>query len=115
MMKAAVSSSTPLRRPSASRRKVPPGGGVLASVKCAAARVALLATSECSELCSTTMLRSADTARSEERRVGKECVSTCRSRWSPYHLKKNKMNIKMRIIQILETENIYTIKKKNKN
>src|SRR3546814_2978699 len=28
-------------------------------------------------------LRSA--LRSEERRVGKECVSTCRSRWSPYH------------------------------
>src|SRR3546814_1740462 len=28
----------------------------------------------------------ADTGmRSEERRVGKECVSTCRSRWSPYH------------------------------
>src|SRR3546814_18949031 len=27
-------------------------------------------------------------ARSEERRVGKECVSTCRSRWSPYHSKK---------------------------
>src|SRR3546814_2259267 len=26
-----------------------------------------------------------DTDRSEERRVGKECVSTCRSRWSPYH------------------------------
>src|SRR3546814_19818840 len=26
--------------------------------------------------------------RSEERRVGKECVSTCRSRWSPYHSKK---------------------------
>src|SRR3546814_15647830 len=24
-------------------------------------------------------------ARSEERRGGKECVSTCRSRWSPYH------------------------------
>src|SRR3546814_9272336 len=24
-------------------------------------------------------------ASSEERRVGKECVSTCRSRWSPYH------------------------------
>src|SRR3546814_13261492 len=32
--------------------------------------------------------------RSEERRVGKECVSTCRSRWSPYHYKKNtKSNI----------------------
>src|SRR3546814_21021983 len=28
--------------------------------------------------------------RSEERRVGKECVSTCRSRWSPYHYKKTK-------------------------
>src|SRR3546814_11056448 len=26
-----------------------------------------------------------DPTRSEERRVGKECVSTCRSRWSPYH------------------------------
>src|SRR3546814_11138352 len=29
-------------------------------------------------------------ARSEERRVGKECVSTCRSRWSPYTDKKKK-------------------------
>src|SRR3546814_18364959 len=28
---------------------------------------------------------SEDPVRSEERRVGKECVSTCRSRWSPYH------------------------------
>src|SRR3546814_14064490 len=28
------------------------------------------------------------TVRSEERRVGKECVSTCRSRWSPSHYKK---------------------------
>src|SRR3546814_18395087 len=32
--------------------------------------------------------------RSEERRVGKECVSTCRSRWSPYHQKKNLKEIK---------------------
>src|SRR3546814_11107725 len=31
-------------------------------------------------------------ARSEERRVGKEGVSTCRSRWSPYHEKKNTDN-----------------------
>src|SRR3546814_18502692 len=32
--------------------------------------------------------------RSEERRVGKECVSTCRSRWSPYHYKKeNVINV----------------------
>src|SRR3546814_17533557 len=29
--------------------------------------------------------RDPDLRRSEERRVGKECVSTCRSRWSPYH------------------------------
>src|SRR3546814_13444028 len=29
-----------------------------------------------------------DLTRSEERRVGKECVSTCRSRWCPYHSKK---------------------------
>src|SRR3546814_6347441 len=28
---------------------------------------------------------SSSTARSEERRVGKKCVSTCRSRWSPDH------------------------------
>src|SRR3546814_12750492 len=33
--------------------------------------------------------------RSEERRVGKECVSTCRSRWSPYHYKKK--NTKQRL------------------
>src|SRR3546814_20996064 len=31
-----------------------------------------------------------DLRRSEERRVGKECVSTCRSRWSPYHTKKTR-------------------------
>src|SRR3546814_20134692 len=30
--------------------------------------------------------------RSEERRVGKECVSTCRSRWSAYHYKKKHHN-----------------------
>src|SRR3546814_21027449 len=34
-------------------------------------------------------------ARSEERRVGKECVSTCRSRWSPYHYKKNRNKTKV--------------------
>src|SRR3546814_14695400 len=32
--------------------------------------------------------------RSEERRVGKECVSTCRSRWSPSHSKKKQKNNK---------------------
>src|SRR3546814_17777718 len=34
--------------------------------------------------------------RSEERRVGKECVSTCRSRWSPYQY-KHKMHMKIKI------------------
>src|SRR3546814_14283687 len=33
--------------------------------------------------------------RSEERRVGKECVSTCRSRWSPYHSKKKNTSRKI--------------------
>src|SRR3546814_20463814 len=32
------------------------------------------------------------TNRSEERRVGKECVTTCRFRWSPYHYKKKHRN-----------------------
>src|SRR3546814_13198440 len=31
-----------------------------------------------------------DEMRSEESRVGKECESTCRSRWSPYHKNKKK-------------------------
>src|SRR3546814_9678932 len=31
------------------------------------------------------MDRVPDRQRSDERRVGKECVTTCRSRWSPYH------------------------------
>src|SRR3546814_12127526 len=39
------------------------------------------------ELLDLEMLQGIDqpSRRSEERRVGKECVSTCRSRWSPYH------------------------------
>src|SRR3546814_16561455 len=37
--------------------------------------------------------------RSEERRVGKECVSKCRSPWSPYHVKNKKHSL-------LETPNI---------
>src|SRR3546814_7517954 len=32
-----------------------------------------------------TLVADESAGRSEERRVGKECVSTCRSRWSPYH------------------------------
>src|SRR3546814_17591291 len=34
-------------------------------------------------------------ARSEERRVGNERVSTCRSRWSPYHYNKNQIHHKI--------------------
>src|SRR3546814_14292694 len=36
------------------------------------------------------------TFRSEERRVGNECVSTCRSRWSPYHSIQNTIKINYR-------------------
>src|SRR3546814_14190687 len=39
-------------------------------------------------------------ARSAERRVGKECVRTCRSRWSPYHSKKNNTNDQLRTSSI---------------
>src|SRR3546814_13166458 len=46
------------------------------SDQCAADRVLGLSSADC---------LARDDARSEERRVGKECVSTCRSRWSPYH------------------------------
>src|SRR3546814_15901225 len=44
-----------------------------------------------------------DQGRSEERRVGKECVSTCRSRWSPYHYKKK--NSKVTIMYYSKTHN----------
>src|SRR3546814_14051512 len=46
-----------------------------------------------------------DGNRSEERRVGKECVSTCRSRWSPYHEKKNQKATRNRTYRLLQ--NIY--------
>src|SRR3546814_12046470 len=43
--------------------------------------------------------------RSEERRVGKECVSTCRSRWSPYHSKKKEHNVTTPVgVQIENTQ-----------
>src|SRR3546814_16664475 len=50
--------------------------------------------------------------RSEERRVGKECVSTCRSRWSPYHYrKKTKRHINRTHRTCIRTYNIKTTKK----
>src|SRR3546814_21182727 len=36
-------------------------------------------------------------SRSEERRVGQECVSTCRSRWSPYPQKKKELTLQLLI------------------
>src|SRR3546814_14168033 len=45
--------------------------------------------------------------RSEERRVGKECVSTCSSRWSPYHSKHKSNNTKHNsAISLIHTNNI---------
>src|SRR3546814_20300867 len=43
--------------------------------------------------CTSSRIRSPDTIRPEERRVGKECVSTCRSRWSPDYYKKKTARI----------------------
>src|SRR3546814_14869601 len=40
------------------------------------------------EIGDTVHLDDSRRGRSDERRVGKECVSTCRSRWSPYHKQK---------------------------
>src|SRR3546814_13642854 len=45
----------------------------------------LLFKARCNDLPKGLDCSSAPQSRSEERRVGKECVSTCRSRWSPYH------------------------------
>src|SRR3546814_16663974 len=45
--------------------------------------------------------------RSEERRVGKECVSTCRSRWSPYHSQKKQQTKHTTLKQ--QTNNTLTI------
>src|SRR3546814_17464925 len=55
--------------------------------------------------------------RSEERRVGKECVSTCRSRWSPYHKKKNDERATIRITKQTgkQTYMRQTIQRKHKS
>src|SRR3546814_18158964 len=46
--------------------------------------------------------------RSEERRVGKECVSTCRSRWSSYHQKNTNKRIQRQAINSNSTTNTIT-------
>src|SRR3546814_12965002 len=50
---------------------------------------------------------SSSRSRSEERRDGKECVSTCRFRWSPHHEKKKKYTIhytKMKSLYDLDSQ-----------
>src|SRR3546814_11879970 len=47
--------------------------------------------------------------RSEERRVGKECVSTCRSRWSPYHSKKKTPKLKNDIQYDIRNHTVHTV------
>src|SRR3546814_12340541 len=48
------------------------------------------------------------TPRSEARRVGQECVSTCRFRWSPSHLNQTKQATQ-RILHILQTQYMNTL------
>src|SRR3546814_19935781 len=49
--------------------------------------------------CIPSTLRVIRAWRSEERRVGKECVSTCRARWSPHHYNKKQRNTQRTIGQ----------------
>src|SRR3546814_5877878 len=55
---------------------------------CSSDLIFLTPSSICNSSGSSLDHQSSNRTRSEERRVGKECVSTCRSRWSPYHYKK---------------------------
>ena len=53
---------------------------------CDPTRVQILSLLAEREMCVTDIAEATQvTQRSEERRVGKECASMCRSRWSPYH------------------------------
>src|SRR3546814_17448349 len=49
-------------------------------------------------------IRPSISKRSEERRGGKEGVSTCRSRWSPYHEKKTRVDKTSRSTQLIGTD-----------
>src|SRR3546814_2056202 len=55
------------------------------TVSISASVMAWLPSESCIEIWPEGDQLAAKELRSEERRVGKECVSTCRSRWSPYH------------------------------
>src|SRR3546814_13278777 len=65
----------PLRKPSWIRVRLPQGNAVQ-QLK--------------ARLRENSLVTVCEEARTKERRVGKECVSTCRCRWSPYHYKKKK-------------------------
>src|SRR3546814_11691740 len=85
----------PQRHDQSRRRGGPAGAGNIACLALDRSRVLLMVLSwQINNLATTVthLERSRaprkyrkEPARSEERRVGKECVSTCRSRWSPYH------------------------------
>src|SRR3546814_17462285 len=57
-------------------------------------RTSYFGTGDAREPATDRSISSTPDSRSEERRVGKECVSTCRSRWSQYHSKKKKTSNK---------------------
>src|SRR3546814_12175276 len=87
--------STAIRLPSSSGRSSTPSR-MSALLRLAASRLALRrltprrlalvrSARRKSAPCMSAAKKDDPTSRSEERRVGKECVSTCRSRWSPYH------------------------------
>src|SRR3546814_12663458 len=69
-----------------------PGDGVTSGVVNAGQAFGMRATATAAQ----------STYRSEERRVGKECVSTCRSRWSPEHYKNKtaKLSPHVNIVKI---------------
>src|SRR3546814_16327213 len=56
--------------------------------------------------CGHAILLAVSPPRSDERRVGKECGSTCRSRWSPYNKKKKKYTEQQRREESKRTKTI---------
>src|SRR3546814_13885475 len=92
--RASRSSNSPGPQPRSSTRRAPLSSNALTTVSSRSScnSLAIHATPFCSN---ATLVQGSSqrhpcwrARRSEERRVGKECVSTCRSRWSPYHYKK---------------------------
>src|SRR3546814_16134418 len=71
--------------PNPAMKSSPTGTSAETANKIIAIEGGMMAPSSAADACSA-----AAKGRSEERRVGKECGSTCRSRWSPYHEKKKK-------------------------